>query len=81
MGQELIDVICSSDSKESLRAVYSDETNVNVGKDGWVIPYLELNVGRPLQRMRMTCLFHSNELPFLLLFEFHLGKQSEPAMR
>ena len=77
MGQELIDVICSSDSIESLRAVCSNGTNVNVGKDGGLIRYIELNLGRPLQRM--ICLFHFNELPFRHLFEFYFGKQPVPA--
>ena len=51
-------------------------TNVNVGKDGGVLRYLELNVGRPLQRM--ICLFHFNELPFRHLFEFYFGKTTGP---
>ena len=76
IGQELIDVINNSDSRESLRAVCSDGTNVNVGKDGGVIRYFELNVGRPLQRM--ICLFHFNELPFRHLFEFYFGKTTGP---
>ena len=79
IGQELIDVINNSDSRESLRAVCSDGTNVNVGKDGGVIRYFELNVGRPLQRM--ICLFH------FILMNYHfdislnstLGKQPDPA--
>ena len=76
IGQELIDVINNSDPRESLRAVCSDGTNVNVGKDGGVIRYFELNVGRPLQRM--ICLFHFNELPFRHLFEFYFGKTTGP---
>ena len=34
IGQELIEIISNSDSRESLRAVCSDGTNVKVGKDG-----------------------------------------------
>ena len=51
MGQELIDVNCITDSRKSLCVVCSDGINVYVGKDGGVIRYLELNVGRPLPGM------------------------------
>ena len=76
ISRELMDTICSTDSKESLKAVCCDGTNVNVGRDGGIIRILELSLGRPLQRM-ISCL-HFNELPLKYLFENYFGKTTGP---
>ena len=62
-----MDIISSTDSHDSPKAVFCDGINANVGCDGGIIRILELYLGRPLQRM--ICRLHFNELPFKYLFE------------
>ena len=64
--KELIDIIYSSNSKETLRSICCDGTNVNIGRHGGILHIMELNLERPIQWI--ICMLHFNELPFRHIF-------------
>ena len=72
----IMSVITSTDSKQSLKAVICDSTNVNTGKVNGVIRRLELSLKRPLQWF--ICLLHTNELPLRKYFKVLDGETTGP---
>lgn len=60
----------------TIKAIGSDGTNVNIGKDGGVIRYMELMLKSPVQWF--VCLLHANELPLRVLMHKYVGKTNDP---
>lgn len=62
VAKEIISVITSTHSEDSLLALVCDGTVLNTGKHNGIIRQIEQSVRRPVQWL--ICLLHTNELPF-----------------
>ena len=74
--KEIISVIETTKSEESLKAIVCDGAVVNTGKTNGVIRKLEQQLHRPLQWL--ICMLHANELPLRKLVEVVDGRTSGP---
>ena len=60
ISKEILSIIASTDSTESLEAAVCDGTNVNTGMNNGIIRH-EISLQKPLQKW-FICLLHMNEL-------------------
>lgn len=60
----------------TIKAIGSDGTNVNVGRENGVLRYMELSLKTHVHWF--VCLLHANELPLRVLTRKYIGKTNDP---